>query len=98
MEAEREAVAREIAEQLEAELAELARLQRALARSSELQLPLAREKVELAMSSYRAGRGDLDALLAARNELIEARLKHIDLQGLEAIARSRLHLAYGEAK
>ena len=96
--AEREAVAREIAEQLEAELAELARLQRALARSGELQLPLAREKVELAMSSYRAGRGDLDALLAARNELIEARLKHIDLQGLEAIARTRLHLAYGEAK
>ena len=42
--------------------------------------------------------GDLDALLAARNELIEARLKHIDLQGLEAIARTRLHLAYGEAK
>ncbi|HBC25084.1 MAG TPA: hypothetical protein DC052_16630, partial [Pseudomonas sp.] len=98
LEAEREAVAREIAEQLEAELAELARLQRALARSGQLQLPLAREKVELAMSSYRAGRGELDALLAARNELIEARLKHIDLQGLEAIARTRLHLAYGEAK
>ncbi len=98
LEAEREAVAREIAEQLEAELAELARLQRALARSGELQLPLARKKVELAMSSYRAGRGELDALLAARNELIEARLKHIDLQGLEAIARTRLHLAYGEAK
>ena len=89
---------RAIAEQLEAELAELARLQRALARSGELQLPLAREKVELAMSSYRAGRGELDALLAARNELIEARLKHIDLQGLEAIARTRLHVAYGEAK
>lgn len=50
------------------------------------------------MSSYRAGRGELDALLAARNELIEARLKHIDLQGLEAIARTRLHVAYGEAK
>jgi len=37
-------------------------------------------------------------VLAARNELIETRLEHIDLQGLVAIAAVRLHLAYGEAK
>lgn len=50
------------------------------------------------MAGYRAGSNDLEAVLGARNELIETRLKQIDLQGLVAIAASRLHLAYGEAK
>ncbi|MBE7377152.1 TolC family protein [Pseudomonas lopnurensis] len=98
LEAEREAANREVAERLAVELAEFERLQRARVRSAEVQLPLAREKAELAMAGYRAGTIDLDAVLAARNELIETRLKHIDLQGLEAIANARLYLAYGETK
>ena len=52
----------------------------------------------LAIADAHPALHDAASLLAARNELIEARLKHIDLQGLEAIARTRLHLAYGEAK
>ncbi|MCQ4295331.1 TolC family protein [Pseudomonas stutzeri] len=98
LEAEREAMTREVVEQLAIELADLERLQRALERNAEVLLPLGEEKVELAMAGYRAGSSDLDEVLAARNELIETRLKHIDLQGLLAIAAARLHLAYGEAK
>ncbi len=98
LEAEREAMTREFVEQLDVELAELDRLQRALERNAEVLLPLGEEKVELAMAGYRAGTSELEAVLTARNELIETRLEHIDLQGLVAIAAARLHLAYGEAK
>lgn len=98
LEAEREAIAREFVELLDVELAELDRLQRAHERNAKVLLPLGQEKVELAMAGYRAGTGELDAVLTARNELIETRLKHIDLEGLVATAAARLHLAYGDAK
>lgn len=96
LEAEREDLTREYAERLEAELAERQRLSRASQRYRDSLLPLAREKVQLSMAGYRAGKGGLDALLAARRELLETRLKQIDVEGLEAIASARLHFAYGE--
>lgn len=96
LDAERQAVERAYAEQLAADLAERQRLARARQRNAESLLPLAREKVALAMAGYRTGKAELDAVLAARRELLEARLKQIDLEGLEAIASARLHLAYGE--
>nr|WP_301620634.1 TolC family protein [Stutzerimonas stutzeri] len=98
LEAEREALERQFAEQLDNELAELERLQRALTRTREVLLPLARERSELSLADYRAGRGELETLLAARRELIETRLKEIDLEGLQAIAASRLYFAYGDAQ
>ncbi|MNJ66481.1 hypothetical protein D3C77_625630 [compost metagenome] len=61
-------------------------------------LPLARERSELSLADYRAGRGELETLLAARRELIETRLKEIDLEGQQAIAASRLYFAYGDAQ
>jgi len=97
LEAEREALTREHAQQLEDDLAEYQRLNRAVRRSQDSLLPLAREKVELSMASYRAGTGDLAAVIAARRELIEARLKQIDLEGLRALTSARLYFAYGEA-
>ncbi|EIK51506.1 CzcC family heavy metal RND efflux outer membrane protein [Stutzerimonas stutzeri TS44] len=98
LEAEREALERQFAEQLDNELAELDRLQRALTRTREVLLPLARERSELSLADYRAGRGELETLLAARRELIETRLKEIDLEGQQAIAASRLYFAYGDAQ
>ena len=98
LEAEREALERQFAEQLDNELAELDRLQRALTRTREVLLPLALERSELSLPDYRAGRGELEALLTARRELIETRLKEIDLDGLQAIAASRLYFAYGDAQ
>ncbi|WP_222908174.1 TolC family protein [Pseudomonas sp. DNDY-54] len=97
LEAERDASQRAFAEQLSVELAELQRIQRALTRTVETFLPLAQERADLALAGYRAGTSELDTVLDARRELIETRLKQIDLEGLHAIAAARLHFAYGDA-
>ena len=97
LEAEREALSREHTQQLESELADYERLNRAVQRNQQNLLPLAREKVELSMASYRAGKGDLNAVVAARRELIEARLKQIDVEEQRALTRARLYFAYEES-
>lgn len=97
LEAEREALSREHTQQLESELADYERLNRAVQRNQQSLLPLAREKVELSMASYRAGKGDLNAVVAARRELIEARLKQIDVEEQRALTSARLYFAYGES-
>lgn len=97
LEAEREALSREHTQQLENELADYARLDRAVRRYQDSLLPLAREKVELSMAGYRAGTGDLNTVVAARRELIETRLKQIDVQEQRALSSARLHFAYGES-
>jgi outer membrane protein TolC len=96
LEAEREASQRAVTERLTTDLAELERISRGLLRTSEVFLPLAHQRTELTLADYRAGTGELAAVLDARRELIETRLKHIDLQGLQAIATARLHYAYGD--
>ena len=97
LEAEREALSREHTQQLESELADYERLNRAVQRNRQSLLPLAREKVELSMASYRAGKGDLNAVVAARRELIEARLKQIDVEEQRALTSARLYFAYEES-
>jgi outer membrane protein TolC len=92
--AQREAAEREHAQQLADDLAEYRRLDRALRRSQELLLPLAEEKVALTLAGYRAGSGELASVIAARRELIEARLKHIDFEQARALTSARLHFAY----
>lgn len=96
LEAQREALSREHTEQLESELADYERLNRAVQRNQDSLLPLAKEKVELSMASYRSGKGDLNAVIAARRELIEARLKQIDVEEQRAQTNARLYFAYGE--
>jgi cobalt-zinc-cadmium efflux system outer membrane protein len=96
LEAEREVLAREHAQQLEDDLAEYAQLNRAVRRSQERLQPLAQDKLALSMASYRAGTGDLAAVIAARRELIEARLKHIDFEEQRALTSARLYFTYGE--
>jgi outer membrane protein TolC len=97
LEAEREALVREHTQQLEDDLAEYERLNRAVGRSQDNLLPLAKEKVALTMASYRAGKSDLAAVIAARRELIETRLKQIDVEEQRALTSARLYFAYGDA-
>jgi outer membrane protein TolC len=94
--AEREAAEREHAEQLAADLAEYQRFDRALRRSQELLLPLAEEKVALTLAGYRSGATALAEVIAARRELIEARLQQIDFEQARALTSARLHFAYEE--
>jgi len=88
---------RDHANQLENDLADYAALTRQLERAGQTALPLAREKVDLQTASYQAGKSDLTNLLAARRELIDQRLKIIELQAQHAVIAAQLHFAYGEA-
>ncbi|POA70805.1 TolC family protein [Pseudomonas sp. DP16D-R1] len=97
IEAEREAVLREHNQELEDDVADYQRQSRAVERSRESLVPLAKEKVDLTMASYRAGKGDLGSVIIARREFIEARLKQIDVEEQRALASARLYLAYGES-
>jgi outer membrane protein TolC len=98
IDAEREAMLRAHAEELENQIAEHERLQRAVERQQSNFIPLAREKVELTLAAYGAGNAELNAVLAARRELIDARLKGIELESQEAQIEARLHYAYGEER
>ncbi|MDH4563862.1 TolC family protein [Pseudomonas sp. BN411] len=98
LEAEREALLREHAQQLEADVADYQRLDRAVSRSRTTQVPLAEEKVRLALADYRAGKSELASVIAARRELVQVRLKEIDLQGQQALAAARLYFTYGEGR
>ncbi|MGN2624064.1 TolC family protein [Stutzerimonas balearica] len=98
VEAEREALEREHRQELAADLAEYERLDRALARLDDTLLPLAEEKVALAMADYRAGRGELLAVVEARRQRVETRLRRIDLARDRALNNARLHFAFGETR
>lgn len=96
IEADREAMLRDHANQLENDLADYATLKRQLDRAEQTALPLAQQKVDLQTASYKAGKGDLTSLLAARRELIDQRLKIIEWQARHAVIAAQLHFAYGE--
>lgn len=98
LEDEQQAALREHTAQLETDLAEYQRLQRAVTRSRETLLPLAEERVRLALADYRAGKSALGDLLAARRQRVEAQLQDIDWQGQLAATAARLHFIYGEVQ
>jgi cobalt-zinc-cadmium efflux system outer membrane protein len=98
LEAEREVISREHTQQLEDDLANYQRLDRAVRRSQDKLLPLAKEKVTLSTASYRAGKAELASVISARRELVEARLKQIDFEEQRAMISAQLYFSYGEAK
>jgi outer membrane protein, heavy metal efflux system len=95
VESERDAMLRDHTQELEADLAEYEVVMRQLARLRDVHLPLAREKVDDQFASYRSGKGDLTAVLSARRELIDERLKEIELDGKRAAATAKLYFFYG---
>lgn len=96
LDAEREATLREHAAMLESDLADFERLTHALQRQREVLLPLAEEKVQLAMADWQGGRGSLSAVIMARSERIDAKLKLIQISGERSQMAARLYYAYGE--
>jgi cobalt-zinc-cadmium efflux system outer membrane protein len=96
LDAEREAVMREHAAMLETDLAEYQRLDNAVKRQRDVLLPLASEKVDLALAAWRGGKGELVDLVMARRELIDADLKAIALEGARQQIAARLHFAYSD--
>ncbi len=90
IEAERDDLTRRHTSELESMLAELAALDAQHARLAGTGLALAVERVSLATASYRAGRADLGAVLMARTQALETRLRAIDLETQRATLRVRL--------
>ncbi|GGD12388.1 TolC family protein [Halopseudomonas salina] len=95
VEAQRQSIARTYQLELTDALAEYQRLDRTLNRSEDTLLPLAEEKVRLAMADYRSGRGALNTVIDAREQLIDARLRHIDLARDRSLSNARLYFAFG---
>ncbi len=98
IEAQRQAMLRMHNQELAADLAEYQRLDRAFARVEETLLPLAEEKVRLAMADYRAGTGELTAVIDARRQLVETRLRRIDVARDRSLSNARLHFAFGDTR
>ena len=98
LEDEQDAALREHQAQLETDLVEYQRLQRAVRRSRETLLPLAEDRVRLALADYRAGKSPLSEVLSARRQRVEALLQDVDLQGQLAATAARLHFVYGEVR
>lgn len=96
IEAERQDMLRMHNQELAADLAELQRLEQALSRIDETLLPLAEEKVRLAMADYRSGEGELVSVIAAREELVDTRLRRVDLARDRSLVNARLHFAFGD--
>lgn len=96
LDAEREAVLREHAAMLESDFAEYQRLVSAVKRQRDVLMPLAGEKVDLAMASWRGGKGELVDLVMARRERIDVELRAIALEGERQQMAARLHYAYSE--
>jgi outer membrane protein TolC len=96
LDAERDAVMREHAAMLETDLAEYQRLEHAVKRQREVLLPLASEKVELALAAWRGGKGELVELVMARREFIDADLEAIALEGERRQMAARLLFAYSD--
>jgi hypothetical protein len=94
LDADHESSMREHTAMLEVEVAEYERLQQADQRFSEVLLPLAEEKVALALASWRNGAGPLKDVLGARRERIATRLKAIANTGALHQSAARLHYAY----
>lgn len=80
IEAEREAMQREHQAALEADIATLAALRRQRGRLEKDVIPLVQERGALELAAYRAGIGELSAVLATRRELLELQLKQLELQ------------------
>jgi len=90
VESEREETLRKHREEVDGQLAELQALDAQRSRLEGSGQPLAAERVALAMASYQAGRGDLAAVLTARREAVETRLRLIELDAQRAALRVRL--------
>ncbi len=95
-EADRQEALRRLGEALDGQIADLQALDTQHDRLAGSGLSLADQRVALTLASYQAGRSELDAVLAARREAIESRLRLLDLDAQRAALRLRLNLGLPE--
>jgi hypothetical protein len=96
IEAERDDLARRLALEADTMLADLRAMDAMHARLAGPGTQLAAERIALATASYQAGRGDLGAVLAARQQALDVRMKLIDLEAQRAAMRVKLDALVAE--
>lgn len=94
---ERESMLRDHAAQLAADSAMYRALTQQLQRLDDTRLPLAQQKVDLLMASYRAAQSELAGVINARRELLEIKIRQIELTSQRAQLAAKLHFAYEES-
>jgi outer membrane protein, heavy metal efflux system len=50
------------------------------------------------MADYRSGNGELTAVIDARQQLVETRLRRIDVARDRSLSNARLHFAFGDTR
>ena len=77
-------------------LSDLDALDQQIRRAMQISIPLAKQKVGLQLASYQAGKSNLSNVIAARQALLEQRLRLIDLQQQQAVTKAQLYYAFEE--
>ncbi|WP_035328791.1 TolC family protein [Acinetobacter parvus] len=77
-------------------LSDLDALDQQINRTMQKSIPLAKQKVNLQLASYQAGKSNLTNIIAARQALLEQRLRLIDLQQQQAVTKAQLYFAFEE--
>ncbi|MEH6387816.1 TolC family protein [Pseudomonas profundi] len=96
LQAEQQAMLRLYEQQLAEDAADLQRLKQAVSRLDETLLPLAEEKIRLAMTDYRSGKGELTSVIDAREALVTLRMRRVDLSRDQSLVSARLYFAFGD--
>lgn len=93
---EREAMLRDHINEVDNLLADYDALTHQWQRNQETTLPLSQTKVNLLTAEYRSGQADLASLVAARRDLLDQKIKRIDLENARMNAAIELNFATGE--
>lgn len=94
VEAEVELARREHAAMVEVDLARQRRLERTIQRQRDTVVPLARERAELLLASWRGNQGSLVDVISARAAVLESELALLTLEEELTLLRVQLHLTY----
>lgn len=98
LEAELENMRARHVEELDQMLAERDELVRRVERLRNVTTGLAEQRMQLQLASYGAGKGDLAAVLSARKDVIETRLKTLEAQAQLASTEAKLAYFIAEEK
>jgi len=96
LDADREAEVRAHEQMLEYGMAEYHRVRSAVDRQRKVFMPIADEKVTLAMADWRGGKISVMDVISARRERIDAGLRLIALEGEQLQVAAGLHYTYDE--
>lgn len=91
VEAEQEDAARRHLQELDDAAAELSTLERQIERLVSTGISLSRERASLALTNYQTAKGDLSNVLGARAQVLESRLRLIDLTAQRDVLIARLN-------